>query len=95
MLYHVSEFPSFFFNLFYVLIYLFLAALGLCCGMQDLHCGMRDLFVAVHGLFVVVCGLLSSCGMQFSLSSCGAWAPERVGSVVAACGLSCGRILVP
>ena len=40
-------------------------------------------------VFVATCGLLSSCG---------AWAPELEGSVVAACGLSCPAacgILVP
>ena len=46
-------------------------------------------FVVVHGLFIAAHGLLSSCV---------AWAPERVGSVVARHGLSCPvacGILVP
>ena len=58
-----------------IFTYLFLAVL-------DLSCGTRDLFAGACRLFVVVCRLLSSCGAQ---------APERAGSVVAVCGLSsCG-----
>ena len=57
--------------------------------MGDLRCSMQDLFVAVHGLFIAVHGLLSSCGT---------WAPECAGSVVAerrlSCPMACG-ILVP
>ena len=49
----------------------YLAALGLSCGMLDLHCGMQGSFVVAHGL----------------LSSCGAWALEHAGSAVAARGL--------
>ena len=75
----------------------FLAALGLSCGTRDLHCGMWDpLLRRVGSLLqhadfslVVACGLLSSCGLQ---------APEHLGSVVAAYGLSCPMacgILVP
>ena len=50
---------------------------------------LHQVLVAACGLFVAACGLLSSCGTQ---------APEHVGSVVAACGLSCPTacgILVP
>ena len=57
-------------------IYLFIYLFG-CVGSSWWHVGS---FVAVHGLFVAACGLLSSCG---------AWDPERVGSVVVACRLSC------
>ena len=39
-----------------------------------------------RGIFVAALGLLPSCGVRiFSLSNCGAQAPERVGSVV--CGM--------
>ena len=50
-----------------------------------LHC----VLVAAHGIFVAACRLLASCGTQ---------APERTGSVVVVCGLSCPTacgILVP
>ena len=67
-----------FYNLFYLFIYLFLAALGLCCGAWAPHCGgfsccgaqalgARASVVAVRGL--------SSCGsraLERRLSSCGA-----------------------
>ena len=50
--------------------------------------------MAAHGIYVAVRGLLSSCGLwapEHMGYSFGAQAPERVGSVVAACGLSsCG-----
>ena len=47
-----------------------------------LSCSTWDLFIAVHGLFIAAHRLLSSCGV---------WAPEHAGSVVAACRLSsCG-----
>ena len=59
----------------YLFIYLFLAVLGVSCS-------TLDLFVVAHALFVAMHGLLSSCG---------AWAPECMGSVVVAHGLSsCG-----
>ena len=48
------------------------------------------------GSFVVPCRLLVA--EHRLLSSCGAWAPEHTGSVVAACQLSCPGacgILVP
>ena len=73
------------------------------CHAQALRCGMWVLSpvvawgsflspVVARGSFlspVVACGLLSSCG---------SWAPEHVGSVVVAHGLSCPtacEILVP
>ena len=66
----------FFFNLF---IYLFLAALGLCCCAWA-FCGgfscCRARALGVQALVVVARGL-SSCGSQaleHRLSSCGAWA---------------------
>ena len=71
----------------------FLAASSLSCGMQDLHWGMwgLSLWCAASSLWhagfslVAVHGLFSSCGVRgFSLSGCGAQAPEHVGSVV--CG---------
>ena len=71
----------FFINLF---IYLFLAALGLCCcAWAFSSCGEQGLlFVAVHRLLIVVASLvvehgLSSCGsraLERRLSSCGAGA---------------------
>ena len=51
---------------------------GLSCGMQDLHWGMQDLLLWCAGFSLIV-----ACG--FSLSSCGMWAPESMGSVV--CGI--------
>ena len=57
---------------FKIFIYLlFLAASGLSCGTWDL-------LLQHVGSFVVACRLLSSCGAQ---------APERMGSVVVALGL--------
>ena len=41
---------------------------------------LHQVLVASYGLFILVYGLLSSCGMQ---------APECVGSLVVAHGLSC------
>ena len=55
--------------------FVFLAALDLSWGMRDLWCARSSLWRTGFSL-VVACG--------FSLSSCGAWAPECVGSVV--CG---------
>ena len=71
---------------------------GCSCGTWDLRLGMWDLLLW-HGLFFVSCpgfSLVVVCG--FSLSSCGAQAPGRVGSVVVAHRLSCPGacgILVP
>ena len=62
-----------------IYLFIYLAALGLSFIMRDLCCNIWDLFIAACGLFVVMRGLLSSCGT---------WAPEHPGSVVAACGLS-------
>ena len=81
------------------IFFIFLAASGLSCGMQDL------LFQCAGLSLVVAC--------RFSLSNCGVWAQEclglvvcgtwalylrRASSVVVACGLSCPvacGILVP
>ena len=53
-----------------------------CCSMWDLSLQRVGSFIAVHELFVAARGPLSSCGAR---------APERACSVVAACGLSgCG-----
>ena len=66
-----------FYNLF---IYLFLAALGLCCGARASHCGGFSCYGAqALGAWasVVAARGLSSCGTQaleHRLSSCGAWA---------------------
>ena len=61
--------PSFVWGHLFVLIfiiYLFLAASGLSCGMQDLHCGMWDFSLQHVGSslqhtgfsLIVACGLL-------------------------------------
>ena len=75
--------------LLFILLLLFLAAWGLSCGTRDLCWGMRDLFhyatpSAQVSLQLRCTGfsLVVACG--FSLSSWGARAPGRVGSVV--CG---------
>ena len=62
-----------FFKIF--IYFLLLAVSGLSCDTQDLCCGMPDLLLQHVGFSLVV-----ACG--FSLSSCGAQAPECVGSVV-------------
>ena len=56
---------GFFFNLF-ILIYLFLAVLGLrCCVWAFCSCGERGLlFVAVCGLLIVVASLVAEHGLQ-------------------------------
>ena len=66
--------------LFYLFIFYFLAALGLSCGMRDLHCGMWDLLLQRVGSSLWHRGfsLVVACG--FSLPTCGAQAPERVDS---------------
>ena len=63
-------------NLF---VYLFLAALGLCCyAWAFSSCGERGLlFVAVRGLLIVVASLVAEHGLR------------SAGSVVVAHGLSC------
>ena len=79
-------------------IFIYLAASGLSCSMWDLHCSMWDLLLQCTGssLWRVVSSVQAlqlwrvgsrTCG----LSSCGMWAPECKGSVVAEHGLSsCG-----
>ena len=63
-------------NLF---VYLFFAALGLCCYARAFSsCGERGLlFVAVRGLLIVVASLVAEHGLR------------SAGSVVVAHGLSC------
>ena len=86
---HGKSHTEFYFLFFYYiyLFYLFiscvfLAVLGLGCGMWGLRWGVCDLSMR-HRLFVVVHRLPSSCGVWiFSLSSCGVRAPGCVGSVV-------------
>ena len=55
----------FYFILFYKFIYLFLAALGLCCCTWALSsCGERGLlFVAVWGLLIAVASLVAEHGL--------------------------------
>ena len=64
--------------LFIWLCWILVAARGLFIAARGLFVAARGRFVAARGLFVAARGLLSSCG---------AWAPERVGSIVAACGI--------
>ena len=56
---------SFFFNKFIYFIYLFLAALGLCCCARAFSsCGERGLlFIAVHGLLISVASLVAEHGL--------------------------------
>ena len=73
VLLHVMS--SFFFLIYF--IYLFLAALGLCCCAQAFSsCGKRGLlFVAVHRLLIVVASLLRSMGSRHvDFTGCGTWA---------------------
>ena len=53
------------FFFFYKFIYLFLAALGLCCCTRAFSsCGERGLlFVAVHGLLIAVASLVVEHGL--------------------------------
>ena len=55
-----------FISYFYLFIYLFLAALGLCCCTRAFSsCGKRGLlFVAVHGLLIVVASIVAEHGLQ-------------------------------
>ena len=76
----VSVSFSFFLRfIYYLFIYLFLAASGLSCRTWDLRWGMQYLPLRRTGFSLVV-----ACG--FSLSSCGARVPEHVGSVVCGTG---------
>ena len=52
-------------------MFIYLAELGLNCGMQDLHCVMVGSFTATHRLLVVAYWL-SSCGTQAWLL-CSMW----------------------
>ena len=65
----------FFFIFIYLLIYL--VALSLSCGMQDLHCVMQDPLLQCRNS-PVVAHRLSSCGVQapehVGFNSCGMWA---------------------
>ena len=53
------------FFLFFLITYLFLAALGLCCCARAFYsCGERGLlFVAVHGLLIAVASLVVEHGL--------------------------------
>ena len=69
----------FYFIFLYLFIFFvfFLAVLGLSCGMWDLSLWCAGSLLQHVGFFLVV-------AFGFSLSSCGTWVPERVGSVVVA-----------
>ena len=72
---------NFFFNFIIIyFIYLFLAALGLCCCARAFSsCGEWGLlFVVVRGLLFAVASLVAEHGLQApGFRSCGAWALER------------------
>ena len=72
----------------YLFIYLFMAVSGLSCGTRDLSLQHGTSSLQCVGFSLVVARGLSSCSTH-GLSNCGTWAPERVGSVVVACRLSC------
>ena len=72
--------PVLFFFLIFVHLFIYLAALGLCCSTR--------IFIAACGIFAVVCRLLSSCGTQVFSSLVVAQAPEYMGSVAAVRGVS-------
>ena len=76
---------------FFFIIYLFLAALGLCCYVRAFcSCGKQGLLLLRS--MGSRCGF-SSCGLRTShrsgFSCCGARALGARASVVVACGLSC------
>ena len=54
--------------LFFVLFYLLLSVLGLCCYVQVFSsCDKQEwglLFVGMHGLLIVVASLVAECGLQ-------------------------------
>ena len=61
----MTEAGFFFFSLINLFIYLFLAALGLCCCVRAFSsCGERGLlFVAVRGLLIAVASLVAEHGL--------------------------------
>ena len=75
-----AKWLSYIYILFFKLIYLFLAVLGLhCCMWAFSSCGgWGILFVAMHGLLIRWLLLLRSTGSRLvGFSSCGSWALER------------------
>ena len=68
---------SFFFFLIFIYLLIYLVALGLSCGMQDLYCGMQDPLLQCRNP-PVVAHRLSGCGVQapehVGLKSCDMWA---------------------
>ena len=58
-------------------MYLYLAALGLCCSIQAFSSCSEwgPLFISVHGLLIVVASLVVECSSRHvGFSSCGMWA---------------------
>ena len=49
---------------FFLLFLIYLAALALSCGTQDIHCSMRDLCIVVHGLLVEQASLVVAHGSR-------------------------------
>ena len=94
-----SQVLKIFFFLINLFIYLFLAALSLCCRVWAFSsCGeLGLLFVAVHGLLIAVASLAAEHGLQAcrlqQLSHVGSVVVARrlqsAGSVVVVHGLSC------
>ena len=94
----LKSFSLLFICIFYLFMYVFIHSFiyyfwqrwVLVVARRIFCCGAGSSLRGAGFSLVVVCG--------FSLSSCGAWAPEHVGSVVVAHGLSCPAacgILVP
>ena len=64
-LFYVVHYYYYYFNLIYLFIYLFMAALGLrCCAQAFSSCGERGLlFVAARGLLIAVASLVAEHGL--------------------------------
>ena len=63
-------------GVWYLFIYLFMAALGVCCcAWAFSSCGEWGLlFVEVRGLLIAVASLVARALEHMGFSSCGAWA---------------------
>ena len=59
---YTSPSPSFFLKKTFIYLFIYLAASGLSCGMQDLCCGMRDLLLRRLGFSLVVAQALENVG---------------------------------
>ena len=61
----------------YLFTYLFMAALGLCCGARASHCGGFSCYRA-QALGTRALGMRASVVVACGLSSCGSWALECI-----------------